>query len=205
MRLLRKFCRAFLLEDRTSKCFADPDVAIAGSGLDENFMGAEAVQNGVTWVTTLNIRWESRLVVSWMRGDIAWAQIRIDGHTIENEKPTVVRYVATGIFQRKGDGWTWLYWGASEPQKDALSQPLYINPPLGLPRRPEMPFFRTYAFHINGASIEKCRPADFFACDTLIQEDTDAGDATQSNEPCELPTFPARPRQGPQAVSPDCG
>jgi hypothetical protein len=46
-------------------------------------MRTEAVQNGMTWVTTLNIRWEPRLVVSWMRGDIAWAQIRIDGHTIE--------------------------------------------------------------------------------------------------------------------------
>lgn len=99
--------------------FADPDVAIAGSGLDEFFMGTEAVQNGVTWVTTLNIRWEPRLVVSWMRGDIAWAQIRIDGHTIENAEPTIVQYVATGVFQRNGDSWTWLYWGGGEPQKVA--------------------------------------------------------------------------------------
>jgi ketosteroid isomerase-like protein len=102
-----------------AKYFADPDVAIAGSGLDEFFMGTEAVQNGVSWVTTLNIRWEPRLVVSWLRGDIAWAQIRIDGHTTENGEPTVVQYVATGVFQRKGDGWTWLYWGGGEPQKVA--------------------------------------------------------------------------------------
>ncbi|MGF6513053.1 hypothetical protein ABH912_000519 [Pseudomonas sp. BT76 TE3572] len=104
-----------------AKYFADPDVAIAGSGLDEYFMGAEAVQYGVTWVTTLNIRWEPRLVVSWMRGDIAWEQIRVDGHTIENEEPTIVQYVATGVFQRNRnvDGWTWLYWGGGEPQKVA--------------------------------------------------------------------------------------
>lgn len=102
-----------------AKYFTDPDVAIAGLGLDEFFMGTEAVQNGVTWVTTLNIRWEPRQVLSWIRGDIAWAQIRIDGHTIENAEPTVVQYVTTGVFQRKGDGWTWLYWGGSEPQKVA--------------------------------------------------------------------------------------
>ncbi|MDD0999192.1 nuclear transport factor 2 family protein [Pseudomonas sp. TNT2022 ID1044] len=102
-----------------AKYFADPDVAIAGSGLDEYFMGTEAVQHGVTWVSTLNIRWEPKRVVSWMRADIAWAQIRIDGHTIENGEPTVVQYVATGVFQRNGDSWTWLYWGGGEPQKVA--------------------------------------------------------------------------------------
>lgn len=102
-----------------AKYFADPDVAIAGSGLDEYFMGTEAVQHGVTWVSTLNIRWEPKQVVSWMRADIAWAQIRIDGHTIENGEPTVVQYVATGVFQRNGDSWTWLYWGGGEPQKVA--------------------------------------------------------------------------------------
>lgn len=102
-----------------AKYFADPDVAIAGSGLNEYFMGPEAVQEGVTWVTTLNIRWEPRIVVSWMRTDIAWAQIRIDGHTLENGEPTVVQYVATGIFQRHGDSWIWLYWGGGEPQNPA--------------------------------------------------------------------------------------
>jgi hypothetical protein len=69
-----------------------------------------------------------------------------------------------------------------------------------------MPFFRTYAFHLDDSSLDKhCRPAEFFACDTLLQEDVGAPDATESNEPCELPTSPARPRQGPQVVSPDCG
>ena len=69
-----------------------------------------------------------------------------------------------------------------------------------------MPFFRTYAFHLDDAALEKhCRPADFFACDTLLQEDAGASDATGSNEPRELLTSPARPRQGPTVVSPDCG
>lgn len=99
--------------------FADPDIAISGSGLDEYFMGAEAAQNGITWVTTLGIRWEPRIVVAWMRGSIAWAQIRIDGHKVEKGAPAVVPYVATGIFQRIHGGWTWLYWGGAEPQKEA--------------------------------------------------------------------------------------
>ena len=97
--------------------FADPDVVISGSGLDEYFIGPEKAQAGVRWVTTLGIRWEPRIVVSWMQGDIAWAQIRIDGHKMEDGAPAVVPYVATGIFRRNGDGWTWLYWGGAEPQK----------------------------------------------------------------------------------------
>jgi len=96
--------------------FTDPDIVIAGSGLDEFFVGPEAAQGGISWVTTLGTRWEPKIIVSWMRGDLAWAQIRIDGHTQENGAPAVVPYVATGIFQRNRDGWTWLYWGGSEPQ-----------------------------------------------------------------------------------------
>ncbi|MGE7990014.1 nuclear transport factor 2 family protein [Pseudomonas sp. NPDC089554] len=97
--------------------FADADVAIAGSGLDEYFMGRDAVHEGLTWVATLGIRWQPRLVVSWMRGDIAWAQIRIDGHKLEDDTPIVVPYVTTGVFQRTGDSWSWLYWGGGEPQQ----------------------------------------------------------------------------------------
>lgn len=89
---------------------------IAGSGLDEYFIGPKAAQNGIAWVTTLGIRWEPKIVVSWMRGDMAWAQIRIDSHVRENGAPAVLPYVATGIFKRDGEGWTWLYWGGSEPQ-----------------------------------------------------------------------------------------
>lgn len=101
-----------------ARYFADPDVVIAGSGLDEYFIGPEEAQKGVEWVTTLNIRWEPRIVVSWMRADIAWAQIRIDGHKMENGTPAIVQYVATGVFKRNGDGWTWLYWGGGEPQQE---------------------------------------------------------------------------------------
>ncbi|WP_172832072.1 hypothetical protein [Pseudomonas mucidolens] len=35
-----------------------------------------------------------------------------------------------------------------------------------------MPFFETYAFHLKDASHDDyCRPADFFACDTLIEQE----------------------------------
>lgn len=98
--------------------FADPDIVIAGSGLDEYFIGPEKAQAGVRWVTTLGIRWEPKVVLCWMQGGIAWAQIRIDGHKMEAGAPAVVPYVATGIFRRKTDGWTWLYWGGGEPQKE---------------------------------------------------------------------------------------
>jgi hypothetical protein len=49
-----------------------------------------------------------------------------------------------------------------------------------------MPFFRTNAFHLDDASLEKyCRPADFFACDTLMQEQVDEPGVPHSNETCE--------------------
>lgn len=98
--------------------FGDPDIVISGSGLDEYFIGPEAAQEGITGVTSLGTRWEPRIVLSWMRGDIAWAQIRIDGHVLEAGEPAVVPYVATGVFARAGDSWTWLYWGGGEPQTE---------------------------------------------------------------------------------------
>ncbi len=51
--------------------FADLDIVIAGSGLDEYFIGPEKAQAGVRWVTTLGIRWEPKVVLCWMQGDIA--------------------------------------------------------------------------------------------------------------------------------------
>lgn len=98
--------------------FSDPNVAIAGSGLDEYFIGPEAARSGMTWVTTLNLRWEPRVIESWMHGDIAWAQVRMDVHKTEDDVTQIVQYVMTGVFQLKADGWVWLYWGGGEPQKD---------------------------------------------------------------------------------------
>jgi hypothetical protein len=100
-----------------AELFASPDVAISGSGLDEYFMGPDAAQSGISLVTTSKVRWEPRVVVSWMRDQIAWAQIRIDAHTVENGTPVVVPYVTIGIFERNGDEWGWLYWGGGEPQQ----------------------------------------------------------------------------------------
>lgn len=98
--------------------FADPDIVITGPGLDECFIGPEMAQAGARWMTTLGIRWEPKIVLSWMQGDIAWTQIRIEGHKTERGAPAVVPYLSTGIFRRKTDGWTWLYWGGSELQKE---------------------------------------------------------------------------------------
>lgn len=105
-------------DSNASAYFSDPDIVISGSGLDEYFIGPEAAQSGIKWVTTLGIRWDPQLVVSWMHGDIAWAQIRINGHKMEDGVPAIIPYVATGIFRRSGESWTWLYWGGSEPQKE---------------------------------------------------------------------------------------
>ncbi len=56
-----------------------------------------------------------------------------------------------------------------------------------------MPFFRAYAFHRDDAFLEKhCRPADFFACDTLIQEEIDGPGLPRADEPCERPDAAAR-------------
>ncbi|MER7805453.1 nuclear transport factor 2 family protein [Streptomyces parvulus] len=99
--------------------FADPDIAVSGSALGEHFMGIEAAQRGIALVAASDIQWEPRLVVSWMRGDIAWAQIRIDGHTVEDGTSVGVPYEVTGIFHRDEDRWTWLYWGGGEPQENS--------------------------------------------------------------------------------------
>jgi SnoaL-like domain len=98
--------------------FSDPNIAIAGSGLDEYFMGPDEARSGMTWVSTLNLRWQPRVVVSWMCGDIAWAQIRMDVHKTKDAGTEIVEYVMTGVFGRDGDGWSWLYWGGGEPQKE---------------------------------------------------------------------------------------
>ena len=99
--------------------FADPDIMITGPGLDECFIGPEMAQTGARWMATLGIRWEPKIVMSWMQGDIAWTRIRIDGHKMERGAPGVIPYLVTGIFRRKTDGWTWLYWGGAEPQKES--------------------------------------------------------------------------------------
>ena len=53
-----------------------------------------------------------------MRGPFAWAQIL--GHVTVSRDGTeeVVPYWTTGVFGRDSDGWTWRYWGGSEPQAE---------------------------------------------------------------------------------------
>jgi len=60
------------------------------------------------------------------------------------------------------------------------------QPVIGIAPEAQMPFFRAYAFHLDDASLEKyCRPAHFFACDTLIQEEVDEPGVPHANETCE--------------------
>lgn len=65
----------------------------------------------------------------------------------------------------------------------SISRPL---PTIGIAPEAQMPFFRTYAFHLDNASLEKyCRPADFFACDTLMQEEVGELGVPHANKTCE--------------------
>ena len=64
--------------------------------------------------------------------------------------------------------------------------PPAYQPAIGIAPEAQMPFFRTHAFHLDDAALEKyCRPADFFACDTLMQEEVDEAGVPHANETCE--------------------
>ena len=68
-------------------------------------------------VTRLGYAWTPDEISIWVRGDIAWA--RILGHVtaVRDGIEDVVPYWTTGVFGRGPDGWTWRYWGGSEPQE----------------------------------------------------------------------------------------
>ncbi|TPK65610.1 nuclear transport factor 2 family protein [Mesorhizobium sp. B2-4-19] len=102
-----------------SSYFSNPDIAVAGSGMDEFVFGPEEVRGLAELVSSWAMRWEPKMVVCWRRGDIAWAQIRIGVRKVENGAEVVVNYVATGVFALEQDAWSWLYWGGGEPQMQA--------------------------------------------------------------------------------------
>lgn len=44
-------------ESGTATYFADPEIVVTGSGLDECFIGPEMAQAGTHWMTRLGLRW----------------------------------------------------------------------------------------------------------------------------------------------------
>lgn len=103
-------------ESGTARFFAHPDIAIAGSGLGELVVGPEMAARMAEGVTRLRYRWTPEEVTVWVRGAFAWAQILGHVTVTRDESKDVVPYWTTGVFGRDEDGWTWRYWGGSEPQ-----------------------------------------------------------------------------------------
>ena len=91
--------------------FADPEIAIAGSGEGELVAGPEMAARMAAAVVGLGYRWSADDITVWVRRDVAWAQILGTVTTPED----VVSYRTTGVFERDQDGWGWRYWGGAEP------------------------------------------------------------------------------------------
>ena len=102
----------------TARYFAHPDIAIAGSGLGELVRGPASAASMADGATNLGYEWTPDEISVWVRGAFAWAQIL--GHVTVRRDGTeeVVPYWTTGVFGRDADGWTWRYWGGSEPQAE---------------------------------------------------------------------------------------
>jgi SnoaL-like protein len=100
-------------EPGAERFFADPDIAIAGSGEGELVAGPELAARMAAAVVGLGYRWSADDITVWVRGDVAWAQI-LGTVTISTD---VVSYRTTGVFERDQGGWGWRYWGGAEPQE----------------------------------------------------------------------------------------
>jgi hypothetical protein len=100
-------------EPGAERFFADPDIAIAGSGEGELVAGPELAARMAAAVVGLGYRWSADDITVWVRGDVAWAQI-LGTVTTSTD---VVSYRTTGVFERDWGGWGWRYWGGAEPQE----------------------------------------------------------------------------------------
>ena len=105
-------------EPGTSRFFDHPDIAIAGSGQGELVAGPETAAMMAEGVTGLGYRWAPDEVTVWVRGEFAWAQILGTVHVDTDGREEAVPYWTTGVFGRDKRGWTWRYWGGSEPQEN---------------------------------------------------------------------------------------
>ena len=102
----------------TARYFAHRDIAIAGSGQGELVVGPEMAARMAEGVTRLGYRWTPEESTIWVRGAFAWAQILGHVTVTKDSREEVVPYWTTGVFGRETEGWTWLYWGGSEPQAE---------------------------------------------------------------------------------------
>lgn len=99
--------------------FGAADIAIAGSGQGELWIGPEEVVAAATVVSSWGLRWIAEKTTIWRRGDVAWAQILGSVHVVRDDVDEVVPYWTTAVFGLEGERWRWLYWGGSEPQESA--------------------------------------------------------------------------------------
>ena len=104
-------------EPGTSRFFAHPDIAIAGSGQGELATGPEESAQMAEGVTRLGYRWVPDEVTAWVRGEFAWAQILGSVLVDADGREETVPYWMTGVFGRDEHGWTWRYCGGSERQE----------------------------------------------------------------------------------------
>jgi hypothetical protein len=96
--------------------FGASDIAIAGSGQGELWIGPDAVA-AASVVSSWGFRWTAGDVTVWRRGDVAWAQILGSVRVVREGVDENVPYWTTGVFGLENGRWTWLYWGGSEPQE----------------------------------------------------------------------------------------
>ena len=69
-------------------------------------------------VSSWAFTWSADKITIWREGDVAWAQILGSVRTRRDGVERDVPYSTTGVFAWDAAGWTWRYWGGSEPQAD---------------------------------------------------------------------------------------
>jgi hypothetical protein len=99
--------------------FGSADIAIAGSGQGELWVGPEQAVAAAAAVSSWGLRWVPEQTTVWRRGEVAWAQVLGSVHVVREAVDEVVPYRTTAVFGLEDDGWHWLYWGGSEPQESA--------------------------------------------------------------------------------------
>jgi hypothetical protein len=111
------YARLSTPDSNAEALFTHPDIALAGSEVDELLYGPEAVAGLVKKASTWRWRWELEKVTVWQEGNVAWAQILASIFPSGSAQENQITYWTTGIFVKGSQGWQWRYWGGSEPQK----------------------------------------------------------------------------------------